>query len=375
MTTFPSKQLLLVGGGHAHIGLLREMVAQLSDGLQVTLISDAPHTLYSGMLPGWMAGHYHLDEIGLDVAALCERAGVRFVQQTIACVDASAQCVVTATADRFDYEVLSLNTGADTNLSWLTPDTGDAIIDDAGAIAIRPLSHFVQQWQKRIKAAKQADTYRLAVIGSGAAAVELVFAAHVALQKISPKHQAYLVCGEHLLAGFAIGFRRRVLGQLKRHGIEVVYERATGYRAGKVLTQTQSWPAHALIAATGVTGAAWTAHTDLQTVEGGFIAVNAYQQSLSHPNVFAVGDVATRVDQEVAHSGVHAVHGGRVSAHNLRSFLNHKPLRSYQPKKRTLYLLSCGDKYAIASFGHYSLQGRWVWYVKRYIDKHFVNAK
>lgn len=102
--------------------------------------------------------------------------------------------------------------------------------------------------------------------------------------------------------------------------------------------------------------------------------MNGTQQSLSHPNVFAVGDVATRVDQDMAHSGVHAVHGGAVEADNLLAYLAGKPLKVYQPNTRTLYLLSCGDKYAIASWGNYNLQGRWVWYLKRRIDKRFVNS-
>ena len=129
-----------------------------------------------------------------------------------------------------------------------------------------------------------------------------------------------------------------------------------------------------MIAATGITGSAWTQHTDLETVDNGFIAVNEVQQSISHPNVFAVGDVATRVDQAMAHSGVHAVRGGAVEADNLLAYLANEPLQSYEPHLRTLYLLSCGDKYAIASCGSSSLQGRWVWQLKKRIDKLFCKV-
>ena len=200
-------------------------------------------------------------------------------------------------------------------------------------------------------------------------------AAQVALQQINTNHQVTLVCGEHLLSGFNPRFQQRVMKQLYRHGIRMVQERATDYRDGQLSTATDSLTMDAVIAATGVMGSAWTAATDLQTIDNGFIAVNTLQQSVSHPNVFAVGDVATRVDEDMAHSGVHAVRGGAIEADNLLAYLRGEPMQKYQPKTRTLYLLSCGDKYAIGSWGKFSVQGRWVWYLKRQIDKRFINAK
>lgn len=372
------KKLLLAGGGHAHIGLLRRLADKPLQDVEVTLITEQPQSLYSGMLPGWMAGHYDLDDISIDIIQLCKRAGVSLVQRPITAVDADNQVVMTATEKRFDYEVLSLNTGADTDLTWLNSDNVEVESIDVKdkVIPVRPLSNFVQQWRRQIvKDAKQATHYRLAVVGAGAAATELVLAVQFALQQINPKHQTYLVCGDTLLSGFDQRFRKQVIKQLQRHNVEIIYERATGYSNGQLLTSNKTLTVNAVIAATGVTGSAWTAHTDLKALDGGFIAVNAVQQSISHPNVFAVGDTATRVDQQMAHSGVHAVFGGIVEGGNLLAYLADEPLKKYKPKNRTLYLLACGDKYAIGSWGKYSVQGRWVWRLKRYIDKRFVNAK
>ena len=78
--------------------------------------------------------------------------------------------------------------------------------------------------------------------------------------------------------------------------------------------------------------------------------------------------------QQVAHSGVHAVHGSTVLSTNISAYLADLPLSRYRPRVRTLYILSCGDKFAIASWGRYSIQGRLWWYVKRHIDKRFVAA-
>ncbi|WP_350559252.1 FAD-dependent oxidoreductase [Psychrobacter sp. CAL346-MNA-CIBAN-0220] len=353
----------------------------------ITLITEQPQFVYSGMLPGWMAGHYGLDDISIDVKLLCEQAGVRFIQQPIVKVNATSRTVTTTDSEPFgfdyDYDVLSLNTGADTDMYWLR--TAITTIHNVPAIiAIRPLSAFIHQWQQVMIDAQHATHYRLAIVGAGAAATELVMAAQVALQRINPNHQVYLICGQNLLSGFDQRFKRRVINQLKRHGITMIKARATGYSKSHLLTTQDSLPMDTVIAATGVTGAAWTKCTDLETVDNGFIAVNGTQQSISHPNVFAVGDVATRVDQKVAHSGVHAVHGGAVMADNLLAYvagesvpkkpLPSKSLKKYQPSARTLYLLSCGDKYAIASWGKISLQGHWLWYLKRHIDKRFVKT-
>lgn len=390
MTKFlPKKTLLLAGAGHAHIGMLRRIsAARLKDTdtieADIHLISEQPQTIYSGMLPGWMAGHYQLHDISIDIKSLCVRAGVRFIQQSLVQVNAASNKVVTTGNEQtdFDYDVLSLNTGADTDMRWLhghNEHRSDSDDNNTGAantdvIAIRPLSTFITQWQRILKEAQQSEKYQLAIIGAGAAAIELVMSAQVALRNINRNHQVILVCGENLLSGFNSGFRQRVIKQLHRHDITIVRERATDYRDGKLSTIHKSLLINAVIAATGVIGSAWTASTDLEIEGDGFVAVNDKQQSVSHPNVFAVGDVATRIDKYVAHSGVHSVHGGAIEADNLLAYLKDSIMKSYQPKSRTLYLLSCGDKYAIGSWGNVNLQGRWVWHLKKYIDKRFIEV-
>lgn len=381
----PTTKLLLAGAGHAHIGLLRQLAAKRLEGfdeVELSVITEQPQTLYSGMLPGWMAGHYQLSDISIDIIELCKRAGVTLIQQAIIAVDADSQTITTvkdaksAQKEHLYYELLSLNTGADTDMTWLQADDleNKELENKVKVIPVRPIVSFVEQWQQILEQAKHTEHYKVAVVGAGAAATELVMAAQFALQQINRNHHAYLICGEQLLADFDSGFRSRVIKQLQRHNIDIIYERAERLASGELLTSKQTLAVDAVIAATGVMGSAWTSHTDLQTVDGGFIAVNAKQQSISHDNVFAVGDVATRVDRQSAHSGVHAVFGGKVAADNLRAYLANKSLKSYQPKNRTLYLLACGDKYAIGSWGNLSVQGRWVWSLKRYIDKRFVTA-
>ena len=100
--------------------------------------------------------------------------------------------------------------------------------------------------------------------------------------------------------------------------------------------------------------------------------VNDYLQSVSHENVFAAGDCATMVNFTRPKSGVYAVRAGPPIARNLRHYLNSEPLAAYAPHAHSLYLVSTGDRYAIASWGSLALEGRWVWRWKDRIDRGFV---
>jgi NADH dehydrogenase FAD-containing subunit len=116
----------------------------------------------------------------------------------------------------------------------------------------------------------------------------------------------------------------------------------------------------------------WLQGSGLMLDAHGFVSTTPTLQSASHAEVFAAGDVASRNDRELARSGVFAVRAGPALALNLRRHLAGGPLQPWQPKERSLYLLSCGGHRAIASWGQLSAQGRWVWAWKNWIDRRFV---
>jgi NADH dehydrogenase FAD-containing subunit len=122
----------------------------------------------------------------------------------------------------------------------------------------------------------------------------------------------------------------------------------------------------------GAAAPRWLAGSGLALDGRGFVGTGPTLQSVSHAKVFAAGDVATRVDAPRPKSGVHAVRAGPPLAANLCHALLGRPLQPYMPQQRTLYLLSCGGRSAIASWGGWSTQGRWVWWWKDRIDRAFV---
>lgn len=356
----------MAGGGHAQLGVLK-VLAGGSSAIEATLVTPDPYQIYSGMLPGWMAGHYDLSECMIDLRPLARAAGVRLVLGQVVAIDAAQRRVRLDDGTHLDYDRLSLDVGSETDTSWLAA-AGE------GALPVKPLSDFVQRWPGVVAAATRQQDYRLLVVGGGAAGVELAFAAqHAFLVGGCQRASVVLVAAESgILPGHAGGVKERAFNLLRQRGISVLRGRAVGTAQGVILSGGESLDADCVIAATGARPAAWLRGTDLARDEQGYVLVDAHHRSLSHPEVFAAGDVCVRNDICLARSGVHAVFAGPVLARNLMASIRGQALQDYRPRKKSLYLLATGPQHAIASWGMFSAQGHWVWRWKNWIDRRFM---
>jgi pyridine nucleotide-disulfide oxidoreductase family protein len=361
------KHLLLAGGGHAHLHILKVLAQRPWPGVQVTLISPYARQIYSGMLPGWMAGHYRLDQCAAALEPLLKAAKVRFVQDSVAGLNARQRRVHTEESGDIAYDALSLDTGAQV-------DTSSLAATGAHLLAIRPIERFVVDWTRQVELFTQQGQARLAVVGGGAAGVELALAARYRLNKElgANQVQVMLIAGAGLLAGHGQSIVARVSRALARHRIDVIEAYAAGCAQGLQISDGTMLPVDAVIAATGVQAPDWLAASGLALAPDGFIAVHDGQQSTSHPEVFAAGDVASRIDAPHAKSGVYAVRAGPVLATNLHRVLMGRAPLSYQPQKRSLYLLATGPREAIMSWGGLSATGGWAWTWKDWIDRRFM---
>ena len=165
----------------------------------------------------------------------------------------------------------------------------------------------------------------------------------------------------------------RVQRTLAAMGVAVVRQGAAAVQAHAVLlADGNRLPCDVAVLATGAQAPTWLAGSGLALDAQGFVSTTATLQSASHPQVFAVGDVATRRDTPHAKSGVYAVRAGPALALNLQRAVAGLPLLAHQPPARTLNLVSCGNRSAIAAWGRWSAQGRWVWWLKDRIDRSFV---
>ena len=212
-------------------------------------------------------------------------------------------------------------------------------------------------------------------IGGGAAGFELALAVQHRFSRGGEERArvSLVTGGPKPLDGHAPGVIARAARALRQRRITVFEDSCTRIEAGRVhLANGARLACDAPLLATGASAPPWLRESGLQLDDGGFVATGPTLQSLSHPEVFAAGDVASRLDAPHAKSGVYAVRAAPALALNLRRFVAGGALEPHQPPQRTLYLLSCGERRAIASWGQWSAQGRWVWWWKDRIDRGFV---
>lgn len=359
-------RLILVGGGHAQLSVLRALANKKLD-VEAVLVTPSAYQIYSGMLPGWIVGNYTMEECRIDLRPLAQAANVRFVLGSVVEVDARRRVVELSDGSTLDYDTLSIDVGSETDTSWL-----QAV--DERLLPIKPLNTFVHRWPSIVTTASQRSDYHLAVVGGGAAGVELAFAARYAFISKGIRAEVALVASENgLLPGHAESVKKRAKNLLLHHGIHLHQAQAVGVAEGLQLATGERLQADCVIATTGARPAAWLENSGLSRDEQGYILVDSQQRSVSHANVFAAGDVCVREDVHLPRSGVHAVFAGPILANNLLSNLTGSPLQHYRPRKKSLYLLATGSQYAIASWGRFSAQGHWVWRWKNWIDQRFMH--
>ena len=363
------KRLLLIGGGHSHVEVIRRLGLAPEPGVTVTLVSPDRHTVYSGMLPGYIAGHYRFEDCHIDLEMLCRGASVRRVAGTITGLDLQRRVARCADGAEHAFDVVAIDSGS-------TPVIAGIPGAAQHGMPIKPVPAFLDYWTTLRSAVRTATTgLRIAIVGAGAGGVELALAMHHRIHNDNGRAQFAIISdGPTLLAAHPAGVQRRFSAVLRKRGITLRLNAPvrTASTEGLVLGSGELLHANHVIWVTGAAAPAWARASGLQTDDGGFIAVNRHLQSPSHDFVFATGDIAAMQSTPRAKSGVYAVRQGPPLTENLRRALRGEPLLEYQPQRRALALISTGDRYAVASYGPFAFGGGWVWRWKNYIDTAFM---
>jgi len=184
--------------------------------------------------------------------------------------------------------------------------------------------------------------------------------------------ESKFVNGMRVTTGETMDVVEMVLGGLVNKDIVNLINQNGGKAIGLTGKDGQLLHADSVIAATGARPPVWLGMSKLGLDAQGYLWVDAHHRSVSHANVFAAGDVCARADAMLTRSGEHAVHAGSALAHNLLATQAGGALQAYVPKRRSLYLLACGPRYAVASWGRWSAEGQWVWRWKDWIDRRFI---
>ena len=363
------KKLLLAGGGHAHVEVLRRLVLERPAGVEITLVSAGRHAPYSGMLPGLIAGHYTFDECHIDLPLLAARAHARWVDAHVAALVPAKRLLMLSDGAALAYDVLSINSGS-IPVAQQVPGVADY------AIAVKPVAEFLAGWERLFARWREGRVQSIAVVGGGAAGVEVLLAMQhrMAVARVKAVPQFHLITDSPaVMPRHGAGVRRVLERNLARKGVVVhALARVTAVTAEAVIANGQSIAADAVVWVTGASPPAWLATCGLARNEQGFLDINHHLQSTTQPQVFAAGDCATISGYVYPKSGVYAVRQGPVLAQNVLRALRGEPLESYTPQPRALALISTGEQHAIASWGAFSWHGNWVWRWKDRIDRAFM---
>jgi len=361
------RQLVLVGGGHSHVEVLRRLAMAPWHRVQVFLVSPGRFTPYSGMLPGLIAGDYRFEEAHIDLAALCRRAGVEFIEAAAAGLDAAARALIPDQGPTLGYDILSINAGS-------RPDTSGIAGANKFGIPVKPVDDFLREW-KRIRAEAARRRLRIAVVGGGAAGVELALSMRRGIGEGARTDFHLITDTPEILPNHAPGVRRSLTRALERSEISLHCGRAVlaAFPGELRLENDGLLRVEEVIWALAASPPPWISKSGLATDTRGFVAVNPSLQSLSHPEIFAAGDAATVLQAPRPKAGVYAVRQGPVLARNLRAAVEGRALETHVPQRRALSLLNTGDHRAVASYGPLTLEGAWVWRWKDWIDRRFMS--
>ena len=369
------RDLVLVGGGHAHVQVLKRFGMKPMDGVRITLIARDIDTPYSGMLPGFIAGHYSFDDVHIDLAPLAAFAAARLIHAEATGIDRTAKLVRCGDRPPVPYDVLSIDIGS-------RPKVNDVPGAAAHTTPVKPIDRFAARWTALIgRVAARAGPFSIGVVGGGAGGVEVLLAMQHRLRQLDreagrdpDRLSFHLVTAAGLLpthpAKVAAIFER----VLRERGVHVELNAPVAQvEPGRIVLRDGRTIALDEILWTTQAGAApWLRESGFACDEDGFIKVRPTLQALDDDTVFAAGDVAAVVEHSRPKAGVFAVRQGPPLTENLRRVLAGEAARPFTPQRRFLSLISTGDRYAVASRGGWAAEGAWLWRWKDRIDRRFM---
>jgi len=364
------KDIVLIGGGHAHALVIRMWAMNPVPGLRLTLISPQVHTPYSGMLPGLVAGHYSFEQTHIDLVRVCAWAKVRFIQASASAIDATNQTITLTGRPDIGYDVCSVDIGS-------TPNQNIEGCEEF-AVPVKPISQFYQHWQAlqhELLNHKKSSPLKVAIIGGGAGGIELITAmAHWAKNKRCQAQFCLISRGNQLLPDSPAPLQKNVKRHFSHNNIELhLGFESQSITASHIHSKQQKIAYDKVFYCTQASAADWLKQTPLNLTEDGFIQVNEKLQSTSHDNLFAAGDIAHQSAHPRPKAGVYAVRAAPVLFNNLINYALNKPLKNFKPQSNFLSLLALGGKVALGSRQVFSFSGKWVWRWKDYIDVKFMN--
>ncbi len=365
-----AQDLVLVGGGHSHAIVLRLWGMNPVPGVRLILISDGADTPYSGMLPGHVAGFYDHAACHIDLRSLCQSVGAVFYHDRAVGLDLLNQRVICAGRPPVGFDRLSIDIGSTPQVDLKNPD-----LLGVSAIPAKPVPQFLAWWEDLCQRLQPTDNLELAIVGGGVGGVELALNMQPRLRSRVKHLELHLVSrSAKLLPQQNSGVQRQLTQLLRDRGVKLHLGSAVTDWDGAVL-RLESGAELVCDATVWVTGAIapdWLGAAGLAVDDRGFVQVDEGLRSVSHPQVFAAGDIAAMVAHPRPKAGVFAVRQGKPLYENLCRSLRGEALQQFVPQRRYLSLIGTGDRQAIAVWGGLGGRSSGFWQLKDWIDRRFM---
>ncbi|MBW2430108.1 MAG: FAD-dependent oxidoreductase [Deltaproteobacteria bacterium] len=360
------KQLVIVGAGHAHLTILKNLQDFKKAGHDVTVVSSSSLHYYSGMGPGMLSGIYHPEEIRFNVKKMSEDRGAVFIEDKVIKIHPQKQEIDLQSGATLPYDVMSVNTGSFVPVE--APVSAADLI-----VTVKPIENMLNARRKIIDRLKNKEL-NITVVGGGPTGVEVAGNLHRLVSNESGKSRITLIAGTRLLRQFKAGVRNRVLSSLVRRKVHVIENTRVSAIKGKSvsLSDGSNFESDIVFMAVGVKPSPLFKDSGLTIGQDGGMLVNQYLQSVSYPEIFGGGDCISFEPQPLAKVGVYAVRQNPILLNNLLCFLKGAALEQFLPQKAVLLAFNMGDGTAVVQWHSLVWGGRLGFALKNYIDKSFM---
>jgi selenide,water dikinase len=362
--TYYKKQLVLLGGGHAHIQVLRKLCMNFYEGLHVILINNSLESAYSGMTPAYIQDFYKINEIMIDLQRLCFNAGVTFINDEVIQLQTEKKKVILKNRPSIHYDLLSINTGC------ISKKNNIKIHENSKNIFIKPINNLIKNLNALDEIIKNTNNVKINIIGGGVAAFEISFALR---QRFQNKVSISIISKNILLEK---NLNTKTINELKKisENMNISLKESDVIEIKKnelLLSNGEIFPSDLNLISTGAQIPEWIQNSSLEKNDG-FIGIKTNLQSINDENIFAAGDVASIQDYRRPKSGVMAVRQGQILKENIFLKIQGKKLKKFRPQKNWLYIIGTYPNKALLNYMNFSFHSKWCWTLKKWIDKSFI---
>ena len=360
------RNVVFVGGGHAHLTALLHLQDLRDHNAQVTLISPSEYHYYSGMGPGMLSGWYRPQEVRFHVKRLVKDRGAAFIEDAVIQIDPEKRALLLGSGKTVPYDIVSFNTGSE------IPFPGAKHLQE-NIFPVKPIVNLLSAREYILRCIGERLLH-IAVIGGGPAGVELAGNVWKIADDAGKKITITLLAGTRLLKHLPDKVRSLCYRSLTERSVSIVEGRRVRQAADGALALDDGSvvPYDMALLATGVTPPALFKRSGLPVGEDGGLLVNSFLQSVRYPEIFGGGDCISLEHEQLPRVGVQAVRQNPVLHHNLLAFLRGGTLHEFAPQQTYLLIFNMGNGRGVFWRGNIVWEGRLELKLKDYIDRSFM---